>query len=180
MNRVEVTELFTLISSAYPKDQTFAALSTATASMTKQATLMWYEMLKDIPFAALQAALARHASTSPFPPSIAELRTALVPEGISADAAWGMVRKAISQHGFYQGKEAKESLPPEVWNIVERMGWREMCFSENPDVIRGQFVKLYELQRKREQEHAALPSELAQRLGQIGVLPSSKLLIGGD
>ena len=174
MNRADVTKLFALISAAYPRDKTFASTDAQTA-------LMWYELLKDMPFEAVTAALSKHSATSPFPPSIAELRAAVTPSGISPDEAWGIVIKAIRDYGCYSQLEARDSMPLEVWTTVDRMGWRELCMTDNVDVIRAQFMRMYDAQSKRERERNVLPAGLAQRLEAIGALPvGAKLLTGGE
>jgi hypothetical protein len=53
------------------------------------------------------------------------------------------------------------------------MGWREICHSENLDVVRGQFIKLFETQRKREQQLKVLPQDLKA----IVTRASEKLLL---
>jgi hypothetical protein len=166
MNREETTKLFGLISAAYPRDTAFTKSDTAQ-------TLMWHELLGDLPFDALKAALSRHAASSPFPPSISELRAAVTPQGISPDEAWGIVMKAIRTHGYYAQLEARDSMPPEVWQTVDRIGWRELCDCENLDVIRAQFMRMYDAQSKRSKERAVLPAGLSHRLEQIGALPST-------
>jgi hypothetical protein len=173
MSRADIVELFALISAAYPKDQAFANADKPTA-------LMWYEMLKDMPFEAVKAALAKHAAISRFPPTIADLRAAIAPNTIPQEEAWGIVLKAIRDYGCYRQTEARDSMPPEVWQTVDRMGWRELCMSENVDVIRAQFMRMYDAQSRRNKERAALPAGLAQRLEQIGALPSTKLLASSD
>jgi hypothetical protein len=65
-------------------------------------------------------------------------------------------------------------MPSEVWQTVDRIGWRELCTSENLDVVRAQFMRMYDSQAKRSKERAVLPSGLAQKLEQIGALPETK------
>ena len=172
MTKSETIKLFGLIGSLYPRDNAFIGA-------TDEMKSAWHQMLADIPFDLAVSALQRHASLSPYPPSISEIRSATVKATLSPDVAWGMVAKAISQYGSRQGKAARDSLPPEVWAVVERMGWISLCMSEAPEVGRGQFLKLFELQNKRERERSVLPEGLAQRLEQIGTLPNTKLLQEG-
>jgi len=37
------------------------------------------------------------------------------------------------------------------------MGYRDMCVSENIDVVRGQFMRMWEIYSKRESDKACLP-----------------------
>ena len=173
MTKSETIKLFGLIGSLYPRDNAFIGA-------TDEMKSAWHQMLADIPFDIAVSALQRHAALSPYPPSISEIRSGTAKTMLLPDVAWGMVSKAILQHGSRQGKAAKESMPPEVWAVVERMGWESLCMSEAPEVGRGQFLKLFELQNKRERERSVLPEGLAQRLEQIGALPNAKLLQEGS
>ena len=53
-------------------------------------------------------------------------------------------------------KCARDSLPPEVWHVMELMGYQSMCMSENVDVLRGQFIRAWERQEQLRQERAAI------------------------
>jgi hypothetical protein len=135
VTKSEIAKLFGLIASLYPRDNAFVSASDATV-------IAWYKILADMPYDLAESALQRHASLSPFPPSIAEIRSGAIKPALPPDVAYGLVMDAIKQHGYYHAKAAKESLPPEVWAVVERMGWESLCMSETPEVGRGQFLKL--------------------------------------
>ena len=67
MLRSETVKMFALIKSLFPRDEAF---KNATPDMVNA----WTDMLHDIPFDAACAAIKAAVSTSPFPPSIAEIR----------------------------------------------------------------------------------------------------------
>ena len=48
--------------------------------------------------------------------------------------------------------EAKRHCPKDVWEILERMGYADVCASENPDVVRGQFMRAWSNHDKEEYE----------------------------
>ena len=48
--------------------------------------------------------------------------------------------------------EAKRHCPKEVWELMERMGYSDMCASDNPDVIRGQFMRAWDSHNREEYE----------------------------
>ena len=39
--------------------------------------------------------------------------------------------------------EAKRHVPPEVWALMQHFGYKDMYASENPDVVRGQFMRAW-------------------------------------
>lgn len=153
MNKAEIVKLFALISALYPREAAFA-------KATREMVNAWAMMLEDVPFDTAQTGLQAHVATSPFPPSVAEIKgwaVKLSERYIDASEAWGIARKTISKWGVHARQKARENTPPEVWTIMDRMGYEDMCMSEAPDVIRGQFTRLWDARIKRQQEADRLP-----------------------
>lgn len=153
----ETLKLLFVIRGLYPRDKAF---DKPKEELTRIAGI-WQIMLSDVPFDVAQAAVQAVASTSQFTPSIADIRTWHMSfrgeQTMDADEAWGLVKKAVQQFGHSQMIKARDSMPIEVWRMVERIGWRDLCMSEEPGVERGQFMKMWGLHQKREQEKAVLP-----------------------
>lgn len=137
----------------------------------------WAEMLKDIPFDLAKAALTAHAASSPYAPAISEIRSyarkMTEPEGITAEEAWSLAIKAIRRFGSapykdaqgkYPYQRARDSLPPEVWRVVDLMGYNSMCMSENADVLRAQFIRAWERQQQRKAERESILPFLPEAL----------------
>ncbi len=173
MLRSETVKMFALIKSLFPRDEAF---KNATPDMVNA----WTDMLHDIPFDAACAAIKASVATSPFPPSIAEIRDYATrlngPRRITAEEAWGLAQDAMRTYGLrtvtkegfvekpvaestheYGGRtyrtvtfqptgleyEAKRHVPPDVWELMSHFGYRDMYLSENPDVVRGQFMRAW-------------------------------------
>lgn len=167
MTKPETVALFALISTLFPRESAFK-------NATKATVEAWAEMLQDIPFDHAKAAVKAAVATSPFPPSIAEIRdyaTRLTgPRRLTAEEAWGIASECIRNYGTrtvpkdgYADKvyefvrfgepvrvrpsgleyEAKRHCPEDVWALLQRMGYRDICESDNPDVVRGQFIKAW-------------------------------------
>lgn len=156
MSRAEIVKLFALISSLFPRETAFSKAGVDTINA-------WATMLADVPFSVVQAGLQAHVSTSPFPPSIADIRGWMVKMNhqiMDASEAWSIARKTISKWGVHAKQKARETTPPDVWAIIDRMGYEDMCMSENPDVIRGQFTRLWNAHAERMQEVERLPESV--------------------
>ena len=173
MTKNETVRLFALIHSLFPRDDAFA-------NVTMENVEAWTEVLSDIPFDHAKAAIKASVATSPFPPSIAEIRDYATrlngPRRITAEEAWGLAQDAMRTYGLstvkkegfeekpvaesayeYGGRtyrtvtyqptgleyEAKRHVPPEVWDLMKHFGYRDMYLSENPDVVRGQFMRAW-------------------------------------
>lgn len=166
MTKSETVKLFVIIKSLFPRDDAF---KNATPDMVSA----WTEMLADIPFDHAKAAVKAAVATSPFPPSIAEIRdyaTRLTaPKRLTADEAWGIASECIRKYGLQTRRiapetevvtvvrfgdpvsinpsgreyEAKFHCHPEVWKMLKHMGYADIVKSDNPDVVRGQFLKAW-------------------------------------
>ena len=130
---------------------------------------VWTEMLRDIPFDLAKAALTAHAANSPYAPAISEIRACAKrmtePEPLTADEAWSLAIKAIrrfghgtcrDRNGKFPSDRARESVPPEVWRVMDRMGYTSMCLSDNVDLLRGQFIRAWERQQQRKAERESI------------------------
>jgi hypothetical protein len=66
--------------------------------------------------------------------------------------------------------EAKRHCPPDVWELMEHMGYADMCASENPDVIRGQFMRSWDSHNKEEYEKRVIGGILPEFLKDMNLL----------
>ena len=169
----ETMALLYLAKKLYPRDKSLDKNAKETAEIGD----VWAEMLKDIPFELGKAAVAAHAAGSPYAPAISEIRAyarkLTEPPGLSADEAWSLAIRAVRRYGCgpknyttgkYPHEMARESLPPEVWHVMELMGYQSMCMSENADVLRGQFIRAWERQQQLRRERAAILPVLPEGL----------------
>lgn len=200
MNRKETIATFAMISALFPRDDKFA-------NATKEMISAWNEMLADIPFDTVKAAIKAAVATSPFPPSISEIRNYAVKISEnslrSPEEAWKIATEAIRDYnmrtvpieGFNSKSyefvkfgepvkvqpsgleyEAKRHVPPEVWEVMELMGYADMCRSENPDVLRGQFMKIWNNKADREHEYKVVAPVVPQIVERV----AQNLLMGGQ
>lgn len=129
----------------------------------KEAMELWFRELQDIPYPVAEAALRKWVSTNKWSPSIADIRelSANVQNGDIPDwgEGWEEVLRAIKRHGMYNVQGAMDSFSPLTRKTVERLGFRNICISENPMAERANFRQCYEILAKREQtrQQVALP-----------------------
>lgn len=145
-----------------------------------QAMELWFRQLMDIPYPVAEATLNKWVATNKWSPSIAEIRelAAEIQNGKLPDwgEAWEETCKAISRYGYYRPKEALASLSPLTRKTVERLGFTNLCLSENPTADRANFRQCYEIVAKREQEAQVLSLPLQQIIQQLsdGMAPNSE------
>lgn len=143
MQASEVAQLVAVIAAAYPSFE-----------VDKARIAVWVQMIGDLDYELAETAVRRHIALSRFPPTIAEIREqALVasrgPEPSGAES-WMEFINGIRKYSLYSGKEALESFCPTTRRVAEAIGWRDAYMSENVDVLRGQYLRMFEQLRQRD------------------------------
>ena len=133
---------------------------------------LWYEMLKDLTYEELGTAIQVHATKSKWLPTIAELREAvLVPKAGLKDwsEGWEQVVRAIGKYGAYQEWEALKSMDRITMLTVKRLGWKQICQSEQDTIpaIRANFRMIYEQMSEDTKEQVMLPGDVKGKLDML-------------
>lgn len=129
---------------------------------------VWFGLLGDLEYAVLNAAIQKYMLTNKFPPTIADLRE--IATSISAGdipdwgEGWEKVLNAIRHFGFYRETEALESFDEITKTCVKRLGWRNLCLSENNNMDRANFRMIYEQLTERAKKENALPISLSNTI----------------
>ena len=145
MNKAEFKKFLRYISS----------VTTDTNPSPERAQVYW-DILNDLDFQVAMIAAKKVIATleNPFLPMPAVFRSmALNVTGktvASAPDAYAEVLRAIRNFGSYKQEEGLASLSPLTKKAAEAIGWKDLCLSEEPDVIRGQFRMAYEALERRE------------------------------
>lgn len=164
MNKQEFSKVAATLKACYTRDNFLPD----TVSMT-----VWYEALKDIDYETVKKAAMAHIQTSPYPPTIADIRLKAV-ETVSPKSdwsdGWGQVRKAISRYGMWDYSGAMASFDEYTAEAVNRIGWEAICMSENIDTTRAQFRQAYELVAGRKKEQLCLSEGIAAKLEELKML----------
>lgn len=130
-----------------------------------EAVALWSEMLGDIEPQTLTMAVKALIATSPYPPTIADVRNkALTITGgsnqLSEMEAWALVKKAC-RNGIYGSVTEFGKLPPPVQKAVGSANmireWAQMDVQQLDTVVQSNFMRSYKTVSAREQEFAQLP-----------------------
>ena len=163
MTKREFAMLAMAMQSFYPKEKLLE---------TNEAKSLWFSQLEDIPYDVAETGLEKWVATHKWSPSVADIREmaadVIAPEIPDWGQAWGEVLKAISLYGHDRGKEAMEYLPKLAAETVDRMGWYNLCVSENISVERANFRQIYESLVEKEKEQAKLPPALKEKIKMLG------------
>jgi hypothetical protein len=134
---IEILSVLKILGDVYPSFK-----------LTNTAIELYIELLTDIQARVLEKSALDHISRSSFFPSIAELRQAAfkLVESIHPQPteyeAWSEVQAEIRRVG-YCGKP--EFADPIAAKVVEQLGWRNLCTSDNQVSDRAHFIQAYQV-----------------------------------
>lgn len=178
MTKAATAKLIAVIVMAYPNFDKFKD-----EDHIRGMAATWADLFSDDDEQIIAMAVKKHIATSKWPPSIAEIREAAAsitnPDiGMTEDEAWRYVADAVRYCGPYQPSKAKESMPPDIWRLVQSIGYEELCRAtyETSPVLRGQFCRMWRAASERKKQEAALPEGLKEAIAKIGAAPDLKLI----
>lgn len=162
MDKKEFSTFAMALRTYYPKEQLLP---------NQQAMELWYGELCDIPYNVAEAALRKWVATNKWSPSIAEIRemTTTVKQGEIPDwgEGWEQVLMAIRRYGSYREAEAMDSFDDITKQCVTRLGFKNICMSENISNNRANFRMIYEQLAERKKKQEQIPEKLAKMIQQI-------------
>lgn len=150
-----------------------AAIKTAYEKMfpNSQAMELWFRNLQDIPYNVASAAFDKWVVTSKWAPTIADIRemSASIMSGDTAlwSDGWAQVMNAIRKYGCYNLVAALATLDDITAETVNRIGYMELCRSENITADRANFRMIFDQISNRKRKIALIPAPLQQRIEQI-------------
>ena len=143
---------------------------------------LWYRELQDIPYNVAEAALRKWVSTNKWSPSIAEIREIATTVTCGSIPDWGdgweEVLMAIRRYGTYREEEAVNSLDDITRQCVKRLGFRNLCLSENINQDRANFRTIYQTLADRKVQDAMLPEGLKQQIMMLQDTAEGMVYIG--
>lgn len=129
---------------------------------------LWYFQLSDISYRVAEAALNKWVANNRWSPSIADLRE--ISQGIlygdlpDWGESWRKTQDAIRRFGYYQEDEALASLDDLTRDVVERLGFRNLCLSENHEASRANFRQIFEQVARRRKEEKQIPAHVMEMI----------------
>lgn len=132
---------------------------------------IWFQLLKDLDYKVCNVAIQKYMMTETRIPTPADIRNlcASVTEGETKDwgDGWEEVLMAIRQFGSYREKEAMESMSEITRKCVERLGFRNICMSENISADRSNFRQIYQALEERKKTDNRLSIGLKQQINTL-------------
>lgn len=139
MNRVEMTEIFSVLMLAYPNAEMFRAEDTEGLKLKLAPIItLWTTCMKDVDFWTAQQAVVKVCKTCKFPPTIAEMREAaedvLKDVHNETDRAYLEARSALSLRGGDLEAAYKE-LPTRSRRVIDAMGGMEVFAPPDKEML---------------------------------------------
>lgn len=159
MSKQEFAIFVMALKTFYPKE---------TLLPNDQAVDLWFHQLKDIDFKVAEAGLKKWVATNKWSPTIADIRQMALDVTCSDTFDWGegwaKVVDAISHYGWNRYEEAFASFDEITLQCVKRMGWMNLCCSENVAADRANFRIMYEQIANRIKTDRLMPEKLRERI----------------
>lgn len=144
----------------------------------EQAMELWFRQLQDIPYRVAEVVLTKWVATNKWSPSIADIReqaAEMTSERVKDwGEAWGDVMLAIRNYGSYQEAVALASLDENTRQAVKRLGYQELCLSENIATDRANFRMIYEQLEQRAKQSAQIPQKIKELINQMPIMIESE------
>ena len=159
MNNKEFAIIASAIKTYYPKEKIL---------INDQAMALWYEQLQDIPFNVAEAMIKSWVAMEKWAPTIADIREKCAEITGGAFAPWGEaweeVLSAIRWHGLYDIPGGLESMSELTRRVVNRIGFENICKSENIVADRSNFRMIYETELKRAKTDMQMPPRVKEMI----------------
>ena len=173
MSREEFFKLSAALRTYYPRERLLP---------NKESMELWFEQLKDIPYSVAYKVLNVWVATQKWSPSIADLREKaleLTDDSVKANWAdgWEQVLKAIKYYGRYREEEALASMDDITRGVTKRLGFLNLCDSENIIADRANFRNIYEQVAERAKKEAQLPDRIKNLISET--INNQGMLTGG-
>jgi len=214
MTKQEIVKLFMAISAAYPRDEKFAKADPLMVGMWfKGLEDIPYEDAEKAVIAAMStsefppgiASIRDYATRMNAPRRLTAeeawgqasevirtygTRTVLKEGAEEKPPEYGdvvvetHVYRCVSPQGVTRQYEAERHCDPEVWKLLKNMGYKQVVESDNPDVVRGQFMRAWNGHNEEEKERRVMGNiipELFQTIAgtALGQAWFSDMLPGG-
>ena len=162
MTKHEFATLAMAIKTYYPRENVLP---------NDKAMELWYIQLQDIPYKLAELAINKWVSLNKWPPTISDIRGLAAelsrPDIKDWSAAWDELQMAIRKYGFYGADKAMESLSPLTRETAKRIGFSNLCLSENQTADRANFRIIYESLEEREKEDAQVSPKVRELIENI-------------
>jgi hypothetical protein len=153
MSKQDTAQVLAVLSAGFPH-----------VTVTKETARVYHEVLVDLEPSDVMEAITRLLKTAEwFPPAALIRRTTMEVRGVlarSSHTAWGEVLQAVRDHGYLRFPSFGDPLLTEAVRLI---GWRTICYSDKPEVVKSQFGKVYD-ELKEAHDQAILVGESRKEL----------------
>ena len=142
---------------------------------------IWFNLLKDLEYSVASVAVQKWMMTHREIPTVADIRelcSEVSQERVpSWDEAWEKAHKIIRAYGFYRESEAMAEMDETTRDIIRRIGYKDICMSENIGIERASFRDIYKTMQDRKKQDAQISPKV---MNMIQMLQGNNKLIEGE
>lgn len=134
---------------------------------------VWFKFLEDLPCDLATLAVQKYIATNKYPPTIADIRETVANMMVGSpdwSESWKQVMKLISLYGLPNEAKAYEAMDDTTREAVKRLGWKNLCMSQNQTADRANYRMVYEAVIKDQKASLSLPDNLKMKLSNIKLI----------
>lgn len=134
---------------------------------------VWFKFLEDLPCDLATLAVQKYIATNKYPPTIADIRETVANMMVGSpdwSESWRQVMKLISLYGLPNEAKAYEAMDDTTREAVKRLGWKNLCMSQNQTADRANYRMVYEAVIKDQKASLSLPDNLKMKLSNIKLI----------
>ncbi len=139
MNRQEFAQFAMALKTYYSKENILP---------NDAAMQLWFNQLADIEYTDAELFLNKWVAVEKWSPAISDIRAGVaeIRFGVVEDwgKGWEQVERAIRMYGYMRIDEAYESMDEITREAARRLGFQNICMSDNIQADRANFRMLYE------------------------------------
>lgn len=162
MTREEFATLVKAMKAMYPQPQFIP---------DKYAFELWYGLLNDLSYSVGNMAVRQYMNTNKFPPTVADIRelATKIVNGSEPDwgEGWAQVQKAIHMYGMYNPDGAMEYMNEVTRDVVKRLGFQNLCTSDNEAADRARFREIYNGLSEEKKKRSVIPEALRREIDAV-------------
>jgi hypothetical protein len=134
---------------------------------------VWFKFIEDLPSDLATMAVQKYISTNKFPPTIADIR-GMVADMMTGSSdwseSWKQVTRCIALYGMPSESKAYDVMDEYTREAVKRLGWKNLCMSQNQTADRANYRMVYEAIIREKKDQLSVPENLRLKMENIKML----------
>ena len=135
---------------------------------------VWYAVLGDLPYEIANICVQKYSMQNKFPPTVADIRELsaelMMGEKTDWSESWQKVCRFISLYGMPNEGKAYDAMDEYTKEAVKRIGWKNLCMSQNVTADRANYRMIYESVVNDKKRQLSIPENMRIKIENIKLI----------